>query len=114
MGETQIKTSFPESEEWSRLNCTMGSMARFCFSLDTHQELTSLLLTGAPSNGNPNPDAPRVQSWLRKTVPGREPIPGVLQNLFPLLHNLFSECDLPADATTEQITCMPFVNQSRK
>ena len=112
VGETQIKTSYPESEEWSRFNCTMGSMAQFCFSLDTHQELSSLLLTGAPSEGNPNPDARRVQSWLRKTVPGREPRPGVLQNLFPLLHNLFSKCDLPADATAEQITCMPFVNQS--
>ncbi|CAI8038177.1 hypothetical protein GBAR_LOCUS21289 [Geodia barretti] len=107
-----IKTSYPESEEWSRFNCTMGSMAQFCFSLDTHQELSSLLLTGAASEGNPNPDARRVQSWLRKAVPGREPTPGVLQNLFPLLHNLFSKCDLPADATAEQITCMPFVNQS--
>ena len=98
-----MKTSCPESEEQSRINCTLGSMAQLCFDLDTPRELFSQLTTGTTRGLLTGEN---VESWLKQIIPGRQPRSDVLETLtYVVLPATFLDCNIPVNATADQINC---------
>ena len=98
----QVKTSNQENEQLSGLNCTLSSLGQFCFRLDTSEELVDQLTTGATASILKGKN---VESWLRKTVPDRQPQSSVLQTLSSVLLSTFIHCSIPFNATANQIHC---------
>ena len=101
----QVKSSFPENEEISAINCTVSSIAQICYTLDTTGELLTNLMTEA---SRIRLTKSNVESWLSKTVPGREFDSDITQtfNSVVLHPNTFIKCTIPVNATAAHIECV--------